>query len=255
MIPAQTGGVEVRVLDSSRQVTDAVLECVRVTLAEPGVPLVSFATGATFAAFFARLAEWLRGKTGRPGRWCATHLDEYLGFGPDRPGGMVYELVHSCPPFEEMLHAGAFVPVPYRGEPAELEAHGRRLEELGGVSLQLLGIGRNGHVAFNEPGTDFDLGFHVARLAPTTREDVRARFVPHEPPEYGVTAGPRDILAARRIVLAATGPRKAAAVRAMLRGPIGPVCPATVVRLHPRATVLLDREAAAELELASKGGE
>jgi glucosamine-6-phosphate deaminase len=115
------------------------------------------------------------------------------------------------------------------------------------VHLQLLGIGRNGHLAFDEPGTAFESGFHVAELSATTREDARARFLPDEPPRRGCTAGIASILQGRRIVLCAFGRKKAAAVRAMLEGEIGPQCPASAIRRHANALVLLDAEAAAGL--------
>jgi glucosamine-6-phosphate deaminase len=209
--------------------------------------LVSFATGRTFARFFAALAPALEcGEVGFA-RARATHLDEYLGFAPAQRGGMVHELLEACPPLRRLLAAGRFVAVPADGADAALRAHERRLAQLGGVGLQFLGVGRNGHVAFNEPGTPWDVGFHRAPLAETTRADARARFAPAEPPREAVTAGPRDVLAARRLVLVASGASKAQAVQSMLEGPIGPACPASLVRAHRRAIVLLDGEAAALL--------
>jgi glucosamine-6-phosphate deaminase len=210
--------------------------------------LVSFATGRTFAPFFTRLARQVAGDEVGFSRARVTHLDEYLSFRPDQPGGMVHEILQSCPPLRPLLDTPRFVPVPSDGTPASLRAHEARLASLGGVDLQFLGIGRNGHLAFNEPGTPFDLGFHRCALADTTREDARARFAPAEPPREAVTAGPKNILAAARVVLVATGAHKARAVRAMLEGPVGPECPASLVRLHPDATVILDAAAGSLLE-------
>jgi glucosamine-6-phosphate deaminase len=217
-------------------------------LAARPASLVSFATGRTFAPLFAMLARAIEREKVPFGEARVTHLDEYLGFEPRRRGGMVHELMQACPPLRALLDAGRFVPVPSDGMPASLRAHEARLASLGGVDLQFLGIGRNGHLAFNEPGTPFDLGFHRCTLADTTREDARARFAPAEPPREAVTAGPKNILAAARLVLVATGAHKARAVRAMLEGPVGPECPASLVRLHPDATVILDAAAASLLE-------
>ncbi|MFY9346003.1 MAG: 6-phosphogluconolactonase, partial [Planctomycetota bacterium] len=224
------------------------LDEVRALLAAQQRPLLGFATGATFAPFLRALGDDVaNARVAGAERLLATHLDEYLGFPPDRTGGMVHELTTSCPALAAMLARGTFLPVPYDGGAASLRAHAERLQRAGGIGLQLLGVGRNGHLAFNEPGTPFDLGFHTATLAASTRDDARSRFAPAEPPQQAVTAGPATILAARRLVVCAFGKAKAAAVAAMLHGAIDPACPASVVRRHGSVLVLLDRAAAAGL--------
>ena len=210
-------------------------------------PLVCFATGSTFAAFYPAIAAAVAAGRLDLGRAIVTHLDEYLDHAPTSPHGMVHEIVSGCPPLAALLERGRFWPVPNSGAAAELRAHEARLSAAGEIGLMFLGIGRNGHIAFNEPGTAFELGFHRTALATTTREDSRPRFAPAEPPHEAVTAGPKTILRARRIVLVATGARKAQAIRAMLEGPIEIGCPASVLRLHERVTVLLDRAAASAL--------
>jgi len=157
---------------------------------------------------------------------------------------MVHELTTACPALQGMLARGTFFPVPHDGDPASVRAHEERLARAGGVGVQFLGIGRNGHLAFNEPGTPFDRGFHVTALAASTRDDARARFAPTEPPTHAVTSGLATILAAKRLVLCAFGAAKAPAVAAMRHGPIDPSCPASLLRRHPNALVLLDRAAA-----------
>jgi glucosamine-6-phosphate deaminase len=240
---------EVRVLHAADLAVPIVLGELQACLERQRRPLVSFATGGTFAGFLLALADELR--SGRASRdFLATHLDEYLGYEPARRGGMVHELGVLCPPLLDWLARGAFLPVPHVADPAELEEHGERLRRAGGVALQLLGIGRNGHIAFNEPGTAFDLGFHVTALAASTRADARARFAPDEPPFAALTAGAADILAARRIVLCAFGAGKAEAVRAMLTGAVTEACPASVLRRHGNTLVLLDPAAAALLPRA-----
>jgi glucosamine-6-phosphate deaminase len=135
-----------------------------------------------------------------------------------------------------------------------IAAHAERLQLAGGVALQFVGIGRNAHLAFNEPGTPFDVGFHTATLSAATRDDARARFAPDEPPRRAVTSGLATILAARRIVLCAFGAAKAPAVQSMLHGEVSPACPASVLRRHGNVLVVLDRAAAAGLGGGSDGG-
>ena len=122
------------------------------------------------------------------------------------------------------------------------------MQRAGGVKLQFLGIGRNGHVAFNEPGAPIDSGFHVTTLAESTRRDAAPTFVPDEPPRRAVTAGLQSILGAERIVLCAFGSDKADAVRAMLHDESSERCPASALRDHPNALVLLDPAAASSLD-------
>lgn len=237
-------GCEVRVLATADQAVPLLLGELRAAIARQRRPLLGFATGRTFTAFIAALAGAIADGSVRSEAFAATHLDEYVGFPPERSGGMVHELCAACPPFADMLRAGTFLPVPCVDEPAAIAAHAERLQRAGGVALQLLGIGRNGHLAFNEPGTPFATGFHTAILAATTRDDARPRFAPAEPPLRAVTSGPATILAARRLVLCAFGAAKAAAVRAMLHGDVSPACPASVLRLHANVLVLLDPAAA-----------
>jgi glucosamine-6-phosphate deaminase len=123
----------------------------------------------------------------------------------------------------------------------------RRILRLGGVDLQLLGIGRNGHLAFNEPGSPLDSRTRVVELSVTTRAD-NAAHVEGEVPTHAVTQGLGTILEARQLVLVATGAAKAEAVAAALHGPVTPECPASVVQLHPHSTVVLDRAAATMMQ-------
>jgi len=120
------------------------------------------------------------------------------------------------------------------------------IAEAGGLDLALLGLGTNGHIAFNEPGSPRDSRTRRVALHESTRLDLARLFGGADAvPKEALTMGVGTILAAREVVLLALGARKAAAVARMLGGPIGPDCPASFVREHPRALVVLDREAAA----------
>lgn len=217
-------------------------------------PLISFATGDTFTAFFRALDAEIQGGRLQSSDFLGTHLDEYMGFEPKRAGGMVHELILRCPGVREMLARGSFLPVPCHGAEGSLRAHEERLARAGGIKLQFLGIGRNGHVAFNEPGASMDEGYHVTMLAESTRADAKPRFVPDHPPRRAVTAGMKSILDAERIVLCAFGPGKAEAVRAMLEGDISPDCPASALRKHKNVLVLLDPAAASRLDADAIAG-
>lgn len=244
-------GPEVNILATADAAVPVLLDEIRRVVGSGRRPLVGFATGGTYTAMLQALGTELQSGRIDSGAFTATHLDEYLGFPPERRGGMVHELGTACPPLLAMLRNGTFFPVPHDGTPASLQQHETRLLRAGGVQVQFLGIGRNGHLAFNEPGTPFDSGFHRTVLAETTRDDARARFAPEEPPCDAVTSGLATILAAKRLVLCAFGAAKREAVVAMLRGPVVPACPASLLRRHPHALVLLDPAAAAGLGAAA----
>ncbi|WP_447976700.1 glucosamine-6-phosphate deaminase [Candidatus Nitrospira bockiana] len=127
-------------------------------------------------------------------------------------------------------------------------AYEQRIHDAGGIDLQILGIGRNGHIGFNEPGSSLGSRTRPVLLADETREDNSAFFEsPDLVPRWAVTMGIGTILAAKRILLLATGPAKAEAVARALEGPITASLPASALQLHPSVTVVLDEAAGAAL--------
>ena len=122
------------------------------------------------------------------------------------------------------------------------------LVELGGVDVQLLGIGSDGHIGFNEPGSSLGSRTRIKTLTDETRRD-NARFFGSldEVPHHVITQGLATIGEARHLVLVATGPAKAAPVARAVEGPLTAMCPASVLQLHPHVTVVIDEGAAADL--------
>jgi glucosamine-6-phosphate deaminase len=131
---------------------------------------------------------------------------------------------------------------------AEYEA---RIAEIGPVDLQILGIGANGHIGFNEPTSSFASRTRIKTLAPKTRAD-NARFFdsPDQVPMHCLTQGLGTILDARTLVLVAQGEAKADAVARMVEGPVSSVCPGSALQLHADANVFVDEAAASRLVLA-----
>ena len=130
---------------------------------------------------------------------------------------------------------------------ARIVAHERAIEAAGGLDAIVLGLGANGHLGFNEPGSPSGSGARLVDLDPVSVEANREWFEGEHAPSVGATVGLRTILAARRVMLLAFGARKAQAVRAMLRGPVGPACPASFLQQHAAAHVFVDEAAAQEL--------
>ncbi|MCL2531645.1 MAG: glucosamine-6-phosphate deaminase [Oscillospiraceae bacterium] len=133
-------------------------------------------------------------------------------------------------------------------ETAECSRFDALVEQLGGVDLQLLGIGRNGHIGFNEPADTFTQGSFKVQLAPSTLEANSSYFVGERMPTHALTMGVGAILRAKEIVLVATGASKAEAVKAMVQGKITPQLPASALQNHPNVTIYLDPAAASLLQ-------
>lgn len=210
--------------------------------------VVGVATGSTMEPVYAQLARIVarEGVDLRGVQWFA--LDEYVGLPPGHPESyrevLARQLVAPLGLDPSAVHVPGAGP---RGETEPPQEYDARIAEAGGVDLQLLGIGRNGHLAFNEPGTPFDTPTHRVRLTASTREANRRFFPGAEPPQEAITQGLGTIGAARELELVALGPAKAAALRDALDGPVGPDCPASLLQRHPCARVSADPAAAALL--------
>ena len=180
------------------------------------------------------------------------NLDEYLGLRPDHPASYhvymeenFYKLVDADP-------ARIHVPEGSAPDPeAECERYEAAIREAGGVDLCVLGIGRNGHIGFNEPGAPFDSRTRVVRLAESTRRVNASDFEGDRAPERAITVGMATIFEAREVLLLASGANKARAAAAALQGEISETVPASMLRRHPNASFLLDRDAASALDGAA----
>jgi glucosamine-6-phosphate deaminase len=182
----------------------------------------------------------------------AVLLDEYVGLPPDHPETYRAVIRREFTDHVDLHPDNLHGPDVWADDlPAACARYDRLLADLGGVDLQLLGIGSDGHVGFNEPGSSLRSRTRVKTLTKATRRD-NARFFAsaEEVPRHVVTQGLGTIGDARHVVLVATGGAKAEPVARALEGPLAAVCPASVLQLHPHATVVLDEAAAGELRLA-----
>lgn len=178
------------------------------------------------------------------------NLDEYVGIEPSHSQSyrtfMNQHLFNHIDINPKNIH----LPVG-NGDNLRLECeHYERVLQENNVDLQILGIGSNGHIAFNEPGTPFDSTTHIVTLDERTRQD-NSRFFNRldEVPKYAITMGIQSILRAKQIVLIAMGKNKAKAVAHMIGGDVTTDCPASVLQLHPNVVVIADEEALSELKV------
>lgn len=178
-------------------------------------------------------------------------LDEYVGLPPDHPE--LYRQVIDRDFVAKVDIAPRHVHSPDCGAadlPAACAAYEKAIAEAGGIDVQLLGIGTDGHIAFNEPGSSLASRTRIKTLTSQTRAD-NARFFGGDidaVPRHCLTQGIGTIMEARHLVLIAIGEAKAEAIRQLVEGPISTSWPATILQMHPHVTVLLDRAAAGRIE-------
>lgn len=221
-------------------------EIVRLIRADPETAL-GLATGSTPLPVYEALTSRLNGIDVSRVRGFA--LDEYVGIDPDHPESyrsvITREVVEplGLDPARVRVPDGSLDGIEHAGEDYE-----RALTEAGGIDLQILGIGTDGHIGFNEPGSSFASLTRVKTLTEQTRED-NARFFDSidEVPRHCITQGLGTILRARHLVLLAFGAGKAAAVAAAIEGPMTASLPGSAIQLHPHATVVIDEAAASAL--------
>ena len=177
------------------------------------------------------------------------NLDEYVAIPHDHPASYHDFMDKNLFDFVNINKNQVHVP---NGNAKKLEDvcanYDKAIDSAGGIDLQLLGIGGNAHIGFNEPDTFFTYGCHVVDLAPSTI-DANKRFFDNENqvPRQAVSLGIGSIMKAKKIVLIATGKSKAQAIADTLNNNIDPQIPATILRVHPNVTFLLDKEAASLL--------
>lgn len=175
------------------------------------------------------------------------NLDEYVGLDGTHDQSYRYFMNHNL--FEHIDIDINNTRVPDGINTAIAAEYDKEIEAAGGIDLQLLGIGVDGHIGFNEPGTPWDSVTHVVELEQNTRE-VNSRFFNSidEVPTHAVTMGIKTVMNARSIILMATGKSKAEIIAKAVQGPITEEVPASILQLHPFVEVYLDHEAAALLK-------
>ena len=171
------------------------------------------------------------------------NLDEYVGLDGTHDQSYRYFMDHNL--FDHIDIDKSRTRVPSGIDVSDPAAYDKEIEAAGGVDLQLLGIGNNGHIGFNEPGTPFGSLTHIVELTESTREANKRFFKSiDEVPTHAVTMGVKTVMQARSIILMAIGPAKATIMKEMLQGPVTENVPASVLQLHPDVTVYMDYEAA-----------
>jgi glucosamine-6-phosphate deaminase len=243
--------MEIVILGGSRQIGKLAADAIEQLLRRKPAAVLGLATGSSPLPVYDELAA--RHEQGLDfSRASGFALDEYVGLPAGHPESY-REVVR-----REFTNRVNIAPENVHGPdgtatdiPAACDAYEQAIAAAGGVDLQLLGVGTDGHIGFNEPGSSFASRTRIKSLIEQTRRD-NARFFNSlaEVPHHVITQGLGTIMAARHVILLATGAQKAQAVRDFVEGPVAAICPASVLQFHPHATVLLDEAAASALKLA-----
>ncbi|MDO6591905.1 glucosamine-6-phosphate deaminase [Loktanella sp. D2R18] len=180
----------------------------------------------------------------------AFNLDEYIGLPPDHPQSYHFYMRQHLFDHIDISPDRCHLPVGIGDTAIEISRYQDLLRTYGPIDLQLLGIGQNGHIGFNEPGADLDGLTRKTALSPITiRANSRYFGTAETVPNEAITMGIGTIMTARKIVLLGCGASKADAVAAMIQQSVTPDCPASVLQRHDDITVVLDKAAAASLSL------
>lgn len=213
-------------------------------------PVLGLATGSTPVGLYKEMIKDHK-ENGTTYKNCISfNLDEYVGI-PKNHEQSYWTFMHENL-FNEIDEPEENIHVP-SGEGNDIEGNAKAYEDemkKHVVDIQILGIGSDGHIAFNEPGTPFDSETHITLLTQQTIHD-NARFFNNDPslvPTSSITQGLGTIMRADKIVLIATGKNKAEAVKGMLKGPKTTDCPASILQDHKDVTVILDHDAASLLD-------
>jgi len=233
-------------LQSAQAVAERAADCVAETLRAKPEAVLLVPAGATPVPLYAELVRRAHARTLDLSRAHLFQLDELCGVAADDARGFqAFLQTHLVGPLAlgARLHA---LDGRARDPAAEIERHRRALEALGGGDLALLGLGRNGHAAFNEPGSTLAERARVVTLGATTLEGLRTQFA-SDCPRLGLTLGLAEIHACARVVLLVTGAAKAEMLARVVNGPAASSCPATLLASHARFLVLADEAAARHL--------
>lgn len=244
--------MEVIILPGSKEIGSLAADAIEALVRRKPTAVLGLATGSSPLPIYDELARRHDEEGLSFSSASGFALDEYVGLPTGHPESyrevIRREFTNRVDIAPENVHGPD-------GAAADLEGACQGYEDAiaaaGGVDLQILGVGTDGHIGFNEPGSSLASRTRIKTLLEQTRQD-NARFFPsiEDVPHHVVTQGLGTIMDARHVVLVATGEAKAAAVRDFVEGPVAAICAASVLQFHPHASILLDEAAASKLALA-----
>jgi glucosamine-6-phosphate deaminase len=213
--------------------------------------VLGLATGSTPIAIYKQLIEWYNKGDIDFNEVKTVNLDEYKGLAPDNKQSYHYFMKMNLFKYvnirEENIHIPNGLEIDTK---AECTRYDTIIRSMGGIDLQLLGLGHNGHIGFNEPEESFEKETHCVALTKSTLEANSRLFEKGETvPAFAYTLGIKSIMQSKKIVLAVSGADKADILKSALTGPVTPAVPASIFQLHPDFTVVADEAALSKMKL------
>jgi glucosamine-6-phosphate deaminase len=246
--------MEVVIVDSPEDAGNTAADAITTLYQANPHAVLGLATGSSPVTIYDKLAANVRTGALTLADATAFLLDEYVGLPADHPQRYHNVIDHDFTTKVDIDSAHVHGPDGLADDlPAECAAYEQLISDAGGVDVQILGIGADGHIGFNEPGSSLTSRTRIKTLTTQTRTD-NARFFKDDPdavPAHCLTQGLGTILNARHALTLATGQHKAQAVHQIAEGPVTTMWPGSVLQLHPHATLILDRPAASRLQLAA----
>lgn len=210
-----------------------------------GVKVLGLATGSTPVTLY---QNWVKSDLNCD-NLTSINLDEYVGLKPDNPQSYHYFMQKHL--FDKKPFKKSYVPdgLEAAKDPQAAADHYNQIIKDNPIDIQLLGIGRNGHIAFNEPGSSFDTVTREVKLTDNTIK-ANSRFFDNidEVPKSAICMGIANIMSAKKVVLMAFGKNKAHAIKEMIEGPVTEQVPASILQKHLDVVVIIDKAAASELD-------
>ena len=239
----------IRIYENSEQVGKAAATLLGAQILKKPDAVLGLATGSTPLPAYRELIRLYEEGILDFSRVISYNLDEYVGISPDHPQSYHRFMKDNLFDFINILPENTHVPDGNAQDPeAFCAAYDQAIAQAGGIDVQVLGIGRNGHIAFNEPGSSFVSGCHTVELTQSTIQANRRFFDSEDQvPRKAITLGIGSIMAAKQVLLLATGQDKAEAIRSCVKGNMDPQFQASILQSHPNVVVLLDQAAASLL--------
>ncbi len=211
--------------------------------------VLGLATGGTPVGTYAQLIDWYNKGDVDFSDVTTVNLDEYRGISRENDQSYWYFMHKNF--FNSVNIRPEHIHVPDGSNPdaaAACRDYDEIIRSVGGIDLQLLGIGPDGHIGFNEPGAAFELGTHCVDLTESTIEAIQRFFAKKEDvPRQAYTMGIKSIMQARKVLMIANGANKADIIKQAFFGPVTPEVPASILQMHPDFVLVLDEEAASKI--------
>ena len=240
--------IKVITKDSYDELSEAANLVVRELLTAKPQAVIGLATGSSPLGLYGQMIKDNQTQLTDYRQVVTFNLDEYIGLAKDHPESYRTFMERNLFSLINIKEENTHVPSAVDGDDQNACLAYENLMSEYNIDLQVLGVGSNAHIGFNEPGTPFESLTHIVELAQRTRLDNQRFFNSlAEVPTHAITMGIASILKAKKILLVASGSNKAQAIYDMINGPISPEVPASILRQHPDVVVVIDKEAAAKL--------